>query len=267
MSHSGAPPPELARRCSFDQGNLDREPEGRRRQDDLLDQSRRGARRARLPRPLRRHGSAGEHHRRSGNLALRRPTLDGGRPVGGPDRPGRDRPRDRHPRALARARHPGAGLDRGRALHRHRPRDGPARRARRMGRAAVRRGDHRLATDAGPAHHQRARGEQPRHHSGPDAVLRHQGPHGAHQGHQHHQAQAEPRPRGPRPASHVLRRTHGPRSRDAREPARAGRPPRLQHHDQEDREARRGAAHRQARHRVRHRAPRRRARSASWRRR
>ena len=88
----------------------------------------------------------------------------------------------------------------------------------RLGRAPVRRRHHRLPADARTADHQLARRQQPGHHPGADAVLRDQGPDRADQGHQHHQDQAEPRPRGARPAADVLRRPHGARARDAREP-------------------------------------------------
>ncbi len=116
----------------------------------------------------------------------------------------------------------------------------------------------------GPADDQCAGGELARHHSGADPVLRDQGPDRADQGDQHDQAEAEPRPRGPRPAPHLLRRPDGPRPRDAGQPSRPGRSPRLQHHDQEHGEVRRGSPDGTPDHRLCRAAPRPRGRSASW---
>ena len=111
--------------------HLLREPEGRRREDDLDAQPRRRARRAGQPRPVRRHGPAGQPDDEPGPepgldraLDVRRPrppAPDPERDRAHGDRPGRlvDRPRRSGARALEH--------DRPRA----RPREGAERRSRR----------------------------------------------------------------------------------------------------------------------------------------
>ena len=73
-----------------DERDRDREPEGRRRQDDDGDQPRRCAGRAGLSRPVHRHGPPGEPDRRPRHQPGDRRSIDGRRPG---RRPGDDRPR------------------------------------------------------------------------------------------------------------------------------------------------------------------------------
>ena len=205
-SPSGDRFPESPRRkvSCVDQGNLHREPEGWRREDDDVDQPWRCPCRAGLPRPVHRHGPAGQPDRRIGHLPVRRAAVDGRRPGRGARAARRDRATDRDAGPGRGAGDPGAGIHRGRAVHRHRARDGAARRTERLGGAPVRRGHPRLPADARPAHNQLPCRQLARDHPGTDPVLRHQGPDGADQGDQHHQAQAEPRPRDPGTAGHLL---------------------------------------------------------------
>ena len=141
-------------------------------------------------------------------------------------------------------------VDRRRAVHRPRPRADPARSIRRSDRRLRLRPD-RLPAEPRTADRQRPRRVDRRHHPGPDAVLRDEGPQQSGQGHQRDPAQVEPRPADPRPAADVLRRPDESGARHARRAACRRRPPRLHQHRPHHGEARRGAARRTSDHDLR----------------
>ena len=143
------------------QGHRVRQPEGRRREDDLDAEPRRGAQGEGVPRPLRRHGPAGQPDDEPGvepgldrALDVRRPrppAADRERDREGGDRPGRvlDRPRRGGARPLEHDR------PRARAREGAPPDEGP-----------VRLRPHRHAALARPADDQRPRRGRPRDRPG-----------------------------------------------------------------------------------------------------